>query len=553
MKVKMEHSPSNQVADGADRRRTGAIIRLAAFVRAQPLAGILWIGTLLALPILVHHLTSGEFDRAAALAFVLVLGADTAMALGAGRPPRAAQPLYLALTAALLGFVAHELGVVGALWCFPLLLLAHQLAASRHAVMFDALLLTLVPTVIGLQGDPWVAVRLAMALAVTIGCILLGERIVARERERWRDEQERLELLVRCTKAGSVEWDAASNRTEYSRRFVQMLGYAGETDTSGWKFFDLVDDDDRPRVRDNFLRQIRNCYQPHAMVRLEPHDYRLIRADGSRISVHSEALLIADGRGWVRRYLCSFNDVSRVRLAEVRLRDALIELSAERAELLARQAELEQSRRELETANRRLAMLSQTDPLTGLANRRGFEFEIESACRQAQAHGHAVALLMIDVDHFKTYNDGFGHDQGDAALRRVAALLRSEVGESATTARYGGEEFAVVLCGVDLEQAAYVAEGLRAKIAQAHWPLRPMTVSIGLASCRPAADADVTLVPGSLLQAADRALYEAKAAGRNRVVCAERDCLQDVHNTEPRATRRSMPAFADTVVTIGEE
>lgn len=173
----------------------------------------------------------------------------------------------------------------------------------------------------------------------------------------------------------------------------------------------------------------------------------------------------------------------------------------------------------LEQANRELALLTRTDPLTGLMNRRGWSDEVERAGRLAQRERHGVGLLVVDIDHFKRYNDSHGHAEGDACLRAVAAVLRDTLrGGSDVVARLGGEEFGVLLPRVGAEELAATAERLRRAVAamapdERCGPRSPVTVSIGAAHA-PAAS------PGALnalFDVADRALYEAKRGGRNRV------------------------------------
>lgn len=185
----------------------------------------------------------------------------------------------------------------------------------------------------------------------------------------------------------------------------------------------------------------------------------------------------------------------------------------------ARTAELEEAKAELELRNRRLAELATTDPLTGLCNRRRFLDALAAALRLAERHGGPTSVLMLDVDHFKSYNDTLGHPAGDEALRVVSKVLRDGHRDGDVAARYGGEEFIVLLPGTDTADAAGVAERLRAEIESAPWPHRPVTASVGVATSRNLFVGDLE----ALIAAADRALYRAKRGGRNRVERAEPD------------------------------
>jgi len=168
-------------------------------------------------------------------------------------------------------------------------------------------------------------------------------------------------------------------------------------------------------------------------------------------------------------------------------------------------------------AEDKLEELATTDPLTGLQNRRKFEVSIDAEWRRAARQKKPLALLMIDADHFKEYNDTFGHQAGDEVLVGIAICISDSVRRAGDCAvRYGGEEFAVLLPGLPHADALRVAETIRLKVEQ--WCGEPAitTVSIGAASLVPGANAEWT----QLVQAADRALYAAKDAGRNCCVLA---------------------------------
>jgi diguanylate cyclase (GGDEF)-like protein len=168
-------------------------------------------------------------------------------------------------------------------------------------------------------------------------------------------------------------------------------------------------------------------------------------------------------------------------------------------------------------AEEKLEELATTDALTGLKNRRKFDIEIDQEWRRAARNKTPVAVLMIDADHFKAYNDTYGHQAGDQVLVGIAICISDAVrraGDCPT--RYGGEEFAVLLPGLSAVEAFVVAETIRLKVEQ--WSEDPnvTTVSVGVASMTPTASIDWSY----LIQAADKALYAAKASGRNRSVLA---------------------------------
>lgn len=157
---------------------------------------------------------------------------------------------------------------------------------------------------------------------------------------------------------------------------------------------------------------------------------------------------------------------------------------------------------------------ARTDPLTGLANRRAFDEFLGRELSLYERHDDPLALLAIDVDHFKVVNDRAGHPAGDAALVALAAVLTGHVRRADLVARTGGEEFAIVLVDCETAQARQRAGYLRAVVAaeSTSWP-NPITVSIGVANIP-----DHALTSAQLLAAADAALYAAKDAGRNTVI-----------------------------------
>jgi len=163
---------------------------------------------------------------------------------------------------------------------------------------------------------------------------------------------------------------------------------------------------------------------------------------------------------------------------------------------------------------------SLTDPLTGLGNRKYFDRAFEIAVRTALANGEPLSLLMFDIDHFKSFNDSYGHLTGDQVLRLVAMTLKQTIKGQDITARYGGEEFAVVLPSTGLRQALTVADHIRRAVMAKELKkkstgeiLGRVTISVGVSLLKPGDDTD------SLLERADACLYSAKRNGRNRAIC----------------------------------
>lgn len=191
---------------------------------------------------------------------------------------------------------------------------------------------------------------------------------------------------------------------------------------------------------------------------------------------------------------------------------------------LAMERQLEDSRRQIDQLHANLVAVraeTVTDALTGIANRKHFDYSIKQAIRDAEEGGEPLSLLLGDIDHFKQFNDNFGHQTGDQVLRLVAHAMKTNVKGRDLAARYGGEEFAIILPHTALTAAVTVAEQIRRSIMAKELvkkstgeSLGTITMSFGAAQYRPGETID------SLIARADVALYDAKRAGRNRVKAA---------------------------------
>jgi diguanylate cyclase (GGDEF)-like protein/PAS domain S-box-containing protein len=181
--------------------------------------------------------------------------------------------------------------------------------------------------------------------------------------------------------------------------------------------------------------------------------------------------------------------------------------------------QLEQQAAALTAANERLVELATTDSLTSLWNRRAFLDQLDIQLEQAVRGAHPLSVLILDVDHFKPYNDTYGHLAGDEILRSAARLLRERARRSDFVARIGGEEFGVILHEANRDGALKLAEQLRTAVEASQWPRRKITISVGAATVAFAAPVPRPDSPGRarVLSAADRALYYSKQQGRNRV------------------------------------
>lgn len=177
--------------------------------------------------------------------------------------------------------------------------------------------------------------------------------------------------------------------------------------------------------------------------------------------------------------------------------------------------QLELSEKNLRDANKLLEELAKEDGLTGLRNHRAFKERLEEEVLRATRYQLPLSLILMDVDHFKHFNDNFGHPAGDDVLRAVSRILESQVRNTDLVARYGGEEFVVLLPNTTEVEAMIIAERIRKSVEKSPWSKRAITLSLGVSGlCSTVANGH------ALVGLADQALYESKRAGRNRVTNA---------------------------------
>ncbi|MDK8180416.1 diguanylate cyclase [Paenibacillus sp. UMB4589-SE434] len=222
------------------------------------------------------------------------------------------------------------------------------------------------------------------------------------------------------------------------------------------------------------------------------------KSDGNVITVNLIVTSITDSSGQAAGYLGVATDITERKEAEAKMREA----------------------------NAMLQKLSTIDGLTDIPNRRSFDQDMIKLWEQSSKHDVELSLIMLDIDCFKQYNDTYGHQSGDDCLKKVARELQSTLANDDVLARYGGEEFAILLPGSDLEQARITAERVRSQIEETAIPHesskagRVVSISAGVASRRQQGIA----ASSDLVRLADKALYEAKTEGRNRVKAAGAAC-----------------------------
>ncbi|WP_088287167.1 diguanylate cyclase [Ideonella sp. A 288] len=296
------------------------------------------------------------------------------------------------------------------------------------------------------------------------------------------DADTRFRLLAEHSIDLLIAADLDLNIQYASPAAITMLGWE-PGDLLGLTVADLLVTDERAAfIARHFTRAARQGRGPDL--------FRAQRRDGSTLWVEARVASLPPGNG-LGDYLVTLRDAEQRRRAE----DALGQVNAE------------------------LSALAATDALTGLPNRRQFDTTLQKEWYRALRDGAPLGLLMVDVDHFKSLNDLFGHQVGDLFLARVGAVIRDNVRRAGDmAARFGGEEFAIVLPGTAVAGAMEIAEHIRQAVASADFSSivvggYSVSVSIGVAASVPMAGAGVS----SLVHSADAALYQAKRNGRNRV------------------------------------
>ncbi len=322
------------------------------------------------------------------------------------------------------------------------------------------------------------------------------------------ESEERLRLVTDV--ADEFFWIGTPGRQSFtymSSAFERLFGRGRELlREDGMCFLELVHPDDLPMVRNALTADRMHGW------RLQ---YRIVRPDGAVRWIEDRAHRIKNPNGGVPRLAGTLRDITGLKEAQADLEAALERFATEKSRV-------QYANERLAHANAKLQRLTLQDPLTGVANRRFLKRFIVREWRREHRHGHAVSLLMADIDFFKDYNDHYGHPLGDECLKRVAAALSRRLKRPTDIlVRYGGEEFAAVLMEQGEAEAVEMAEGLRAVVAELGIPHQRssvasvVTISIGVASVN-ARDSSFE----ELLARADRALYAAKTAGRNRVAVA---------------------------------
>ncbi|GAB4068655.1 diguanylate cyclase [Ancylobacter sonchi] len=361
---------------------------------------------------------------------------------------------------------------------------------------------------VGRPGEPRVLRLSATRLEAGLSLALSDVTAALDEQETLRQAVERSSFALESAGQWVWDYDIVENRVWRSQQWKRALGYAPD---------ELADQDEPWRIVHPSDRKIAQAAMAPILAgtrRDFEATYRLRHKDGGWRFILSRGKVIAhtpDGRP--ARMLATSVDITPQKEVE--------------RELEATIRQRRQLEHDLISANRRLQLLAEIDSLTELPNRRKFDKCLEREFRRTRRERPSLVLSMLDVDYFKSFNDLYGHQAGDDCLRAVAEALQ-QVGRPTRdiVTRYGGEEFAAILVDIDLDEAIAVARRMaeaveRLAIPHSGSPFGRVTICIGLTLFRFGQQRRLR-TPDQLVQAADRALYAAKEAGRDRIAVATR-------------------------------
>lgn len=386
---------------------------------------------------------------------------------------------FLFLIFPVLILVAFRTGFLGAmLSVFLVLLIAFAMTEHGHGPLWLQPNATLWSSIVLLQLYVFV---LLLSIA-PVAAALARQRAIDKQ---LYEEKTRYRLLADNSRDIVVLSDLEGRRLYVSPAVEDVLGWS-PAEWTGVKSEDLMHPDDLPGFRTMLAEMLQGSER-------RAFSYRTRKKDDTYLWMEASLQLLRDEvTGEPNAYVANVRDISRRVAAEEKL----------------------------DLAYRQMRQLATLDGLTSLSNRRRFDEVLEVEWRRAMRNHESIALLMLDIDHFKRVNDMYGHRAGDLCLQTVAMVIADcmrRPGDLA--ARYGGEEFAVILPNTDAEGARHLGELLREKIHNAQTDIGMgdpvvLTASVGIASRSPR----MYERPDLLVEAADRALYDAKSAGRDRVL-----------------------------------
>jgi len=317
-----------------------------------------------------------------------------------------------------------------------------------------------------------------------------------------------LEVIVE----GTWDWNANSGHVDRSPGWYRMLGYEVAIflkNVFTWE--NIIHPDDYDRVMKHFELYINGENDEYCI------EYRCKKADGKYIWIIDRGKIVEYNEdGTVARMIGAHQNIHKQKMAQIELvkQNQLLEdgnVSLEHL-LKIKADELQKKNQELENKIEEIRLLSNTDSLTGIPNRKKFEEELDNEIARSNRYGHPISLAIFDSDYFKNINDTYGHKTGDKVLQGISHLVKNNIREIDFFARWGGDEFAIIFPDLMLSQAMIAIDKLRTLINQLQVTKDLfITCSFGLTQYRQGDTIE------DLFQRADESLYRAKKLGRNRI------------------------------------
>ena len=403
----------------------------AEFVQAyggRTLLALAVVGTLFLLPFSISSIAEGRLLLGGATLLVAFSLVAYAAAIAAGRKRPIPMVFLFGPALAALVIAMAQLGLVGILWAYAAILLFHFALPRTSANLFNG---TIVLVAIGIawrQLGPDLTVRVGVTLALVLLFTNIFSYVAEAQRRKEAEQRHRLDLLVRGTNAGTLEWDAGG-RMHYSRRLREMLGRDLDPRGTRWDFLEFVHADDRKRVQSHMLEQFEAKAAPRSVLHQAPDDFRLLHASGDTVWVHTEGIVVTDAQGRAGRTLTSFMDISdRVR-AQEQLTRSHEQVRAQAMRLAAQNGALREAMRLREEVER-IGRHDLKTPLASIASvprllREGMTLDARSEELLAMVEGAATRVLsMVNLSL-----DLYRMEEGSYRLRPqpvdLQALLRT--------------------------------------------------------------------------------------------------------------------------------
>ena len=338
----------------------------------------------------------------------------------------------------------------------------------------------------------------------TVGYLMIGQDITER---RARDEallekQQFIESVAQNSPTFFYTYDLETKSILYCNRcFLASLGFAADPAEIGE---DPLPKLIHPEDLDVHFNRLQRCKHLGDGEVCET-EIRFINSSGEVRWIFSRDVVFKRENGRPRQILVNLVDITDRKRLDDQLELQVLEIQDANLALQIQTGALEE-------ANHKLEALAYQDGLTEIANHRYFQEELSREVERAIEQNHPLSVVILDVDHFKLYNDTYGHPSGDIVLRKIASILRTCCPLGCLTARYGGEEYALVCPNFASEKASELSERIRTQVAATPWPERGVTVSVGFATL-----CGEKLSASKIVGQADAALYVSKSRGRNIV------------------------------------